>query len=459
MIKKLQYLLMALSISSTFALTSCSEEEEDHVVVCPNNGMATTLGAVGDTVSGSIIINGSTSLGSANLYSVGFEYSTDKNMKQGVVALTSQDFDGKDFTIVITNPQANTAYYYRARVRMNALEEFVGKTRVVYTDSICHVDTVKTAAANPDIYKSNDDNNGNGNNDDNGGNGNNDDDNNGGYVNGDDAENINANIVTSDASVTRLEMPRIDTRYDYICHKLSNGDVNYTLLYDKEKMHAVWSAYTYDSKNSQKNWSSRTDAWRGEPFYDGNRDYQLDTKGFGSGYDRGHIVGSAERYYSKEANEQTFYMSNMSPMISAFNQIYWGAVEDRARDEWGRGTVTKNGGVLYIAKGGTISDDKINGYKDLKTTNGKSVKVAIPKYYWLACLYIDNNGNARAIGFWLEHKDYNNTSNEFLNNLAKNSACSIDELEERTGLDFFCNLRDDYEDIIESSLSPSSWGL
>ena len=269
------------------------------------------------------------------------------------------------------------------------------------------------------------------------------------------------NVVTNetDASVTRLEMPRIDTRYDYICHKLSNGDVNYTLLYDKEKMHAVWSAYTYDSKNSQKNWSSRTNAWRGEPFYDGNRDYQLDTKGFGSVYDRGHIVGSAERYYSKEANEQTFYMSNMSPMISAFNQIYWGAVEDRARDEWGRGTVTKNGGVLYIAKGGTIDDGNTLGYRSLYTTNGKIVSVAIPKYYWLACLYIDNNGNARSIGFWMEHKDYNNTNKDFLDKLAKNSACSIDELEERTGLDFFCNLRDDDEDIIESSFSASSWGL
>ncbi len=442
MIKKLQYLLMALSISSTFALTSCSEDEEDHVVVCPNNGMATTLGAVGDIVSGSIIINGSTSLGSANLYSVGFEYSTDKNMKQSVVALTSQDFDGKDFTVVITNPQANTAYYYRARVRMNALEEFVGKTRVVYTDSICHVDSVKTAAANADLKVKNTD----------------------GthvYIEGGDGNNENMNVVTNetDASVTRLEMPRIDTRYDYICHKLSNGDVNYTLLYDKEKMHAVWSAYTYDSKNSQKNWSSRTNAWRGEPFYDGNRDYQLDTKGFGSVYDRGHIVGSAERYYSKEANEQTFYMSNMSPMISAFNQIYWGAVEDRARDEWGRGTVTKNGGVLYIAKGGTIDDGNTLGYRSLYTTNGKIVSVAIPKYYWLACLYIDNNGNARSIGFWMEHKDYKNTDKDFLDKLAKNSACSIDELEERTGLDFFCNLRDDDEDIIESSFSASSWGL
>ena len=445
MIKKLQYLLMALSISSTFALTACSEDEEDHVVVCPNNGMATTLGAVSDTISGSIIMYGSTELGSlVDLYSVGIQYSTDKEMKTGVTEIVSQDYDGKSFTVVLTNPSANTTYYYRARVRINELEEFVGKTRVLYTDEKAKIDTVRTKAANPDL----------GNIQNGSGQSQTDDE----YDEGDDSSNKNANVVTTDATVSRLEMPRINNRYDYICHKLSDGEVNYTVLYDKEKMHAVWSAYTYDSKNSQKNWSSRTDAWRGEPFYDNDQDHQLGTSGFGNGYDRGHIVGSAERYYSKEANEQTFYMSNMSPMKSAFNQIYWSAVEDRARDEWGRSTVTKNGGVLYIVKGGTISDDKIIERRNLKTTNGKSVQVAVPKYYWMACLYI-KDGSMRAIGFWMEHKDYNNTSDSFLNNLAKESACSIDELEKRTGLDFFCNLRDEEENIIELSYTESLWGL
>jgi endonuclease G len=59
----------------------------------------------------------------------------------------------------------------------------------------------------------------------------------------------------------------------------------------------------------------------------------------------------------------------------------------------------------------------------------------------------------------MEHKDYKNTDKDFIDKLAKNSACSIDELEERTGLDFFCNLRDDDENIIESSFNASSWGL
>ena len=36
-------------------------------------------------------------------------------------------------------------------------------------------------------------------------------------------------------------------------------------------------------------------------------------------------------------------------------------------------------------------------------------------------------------------------------------AKSIDELEELTGIDFFCNLPDNIEDAVEKSYSPSDW--
>ena len=38
-------------------------------------------------------------------------------------------------------------------------------------------------------------------------------------------------------------------------------------------------------------------------------------------------------------------------------------------------------------------------------------------------------------------------------------AISIDELEKRTGIDFFCNLPDDIEDYVESSLNLEFWHL
>nr|MCR5312870.1 hypothetical protein [Bacteroidaceae bacterium] len=35
-------------------------------------------------------------------------------------------------------------------------------------------------------------------------------------------ENVNANIAGSDATVTRYEMPHLNSQYDYICHTLEN---------------------------------------------------------------------------------------------------------------------------------------------------------------------------------------------------------------------------------------------
>ena len=39
----------------------------------------------------------------------------------------------------------------------------------------------------------------------------------------------------------------------------------------------------------------------------------------------------------------------------------------------------------------------------------------------------------------------------------KASALSIDELEEKTGIDFFCNLPDDLENTVESSMNLDDW--
>ena len=38
-------------------------------------------------------------------------------------------------------------------------------------------------------------------------------------------------------------------------------------------------------------------------------------------------------------------------------------------------------------------------------------------------------------------------------------AISIDELEARTGIDFFCNLPDDVEEAVEKEFNTSLWGF
>lgn len=287
-----------------------------------------------------------------------------------------------------------------------------------------------------------------------------------------DQDNKNANIAGTDETVTRIEIPHLNSRHDYICHKLSNGLVNYTIEYDKSLYHARWVAYTYDSKSAQRNWTTRTDAWAGEPFYQTQKEYQIagvlsnGSSQIFPGYNRGHLVGSAERYYSREANEQTFYMSNMSPMNGNFNSIYWGEIEDKARDIWGRNVITQGsefyGGTLYIVKGGALeatpaNPEPVKGYCSVLNSKGEYVNMAVPRYYFMACLFINSMGNAKSIGFWIEHKDFNNKSDSFLASLRRSCACSIDDLEKKTGIDFFCNLKDGVEEAVEKSYNISQW--
>lgn len=257
------------------------------------------------------------------------------------------------------------------------------------------------------------------------------------------------------------EVPRLQGDGIFINHTLSDGTPNYCMEYVTGKYHTRWVAYRYDPKTAKRNWTSRTDAWAADPALNGMKQYQIAshledgrTQTF-SGYNRGHLVGSAERYYSREANEQTFYMTNMSPMLGNFNSKYWGYVEDICRDKWGR-ACTETGDTLYVVKGGTI--DRTIGTLPLRTTSGSLVQMGVPQYYFLACIKLTKTNTITGIAFFIEHKDYQNTAESFLKDKVRNEwAMSIDELEKRTGIDFFCNLPDELEDKVEATYNINSW--
>ena len=66
--------------------------------------------------------------------------------------------------------------------------------------------------------------------------------------------------------------------------------------------------------------------------------------------------------------------------------------------------------------------------------------------------YAKTNGGYYAIAFWMEHKaNWDDVSSQY--------AITIDELEERTGIDFFCNLPDDIENAVENHFYLSDWKL
>ena len=225
-----------------------------------------------------------------------------------------------------------------------------------------------------------------------------------------------------------------------IVHSTSDSyGVNYSVEWDVDKMSQRWSCYQlYNGFGG--NVSRYDDGYPFDPeLNDGeylDRDYFK-----GSGFGHGHICPSADRLYSTEANKQTFYLTNMQPQYKKFNAGVWDKMEERVRRWIALSPVSD---TLFVCKGGTIDNE---AYILKRISN----KLIVPKYFYMALLYKAPSGY-KAIAFWAENLDEDKSNDDL-----RNYVISIDDLEQRTGIDFFCNLPDDIENKVESNSYTQSW--
>ena len=239
--------------------------------------------------------------------------------------------------------------------------------------------------------------------------------------------------------------------------------LNYAYEWVKDKKHTAWVAFSFDKTTSQKNVSRSDDAWATDLELPGGWCPE-ESNHKSDGFDKGHLCASEDRVYSKEANAQTFYYSNMSPQMSSFNGGFWASFEILVQ-KWAR-----SGGYdkLYVVKGGTVNQLLVNftgtrkgndGVLPETDANGFTKKgLACPKYYFMAILG-EKGDTYQAVGFWMEHRDdYGYEYDNFAPaDVMKTYALSIDDLEKNTGLDFFCNLPDNVENTVESSWKETDW--
>ena len=154
-----------------------------------------------------------------------------------------------------------------------------------------------------------------------------------------------------------------------------------------------------------------------------------------SGYDKGHLCPAGDKRYTKEAHDETFYTSNISPQEHSFNAGIWNKLEQKTR-YW-----AKKYNHLYVITGGVLE-------KGLKTI-GKE-KVSVPNYFYKVLLDY-TKPEIKAIAFLMPHEESNRPLYEFV--------ISIDELEEKTGIDFFPELPDAIEKKLEASKSYKNWSF
>ena len=249
----------------------------------------------------------------------------------------------------------------------------------------------------------------------------------------------------------RIEVPQLKEGNTFVYHAVKVGGdsiMNFCLEYDKRKYHSRWVAFRFDANTRAKS-VARKD-YSIKPQYPQepklNPYYALEDDAlYGSGYNHGHLVASADRLYSREANDQTFYMSNMSPQQGDFNSGFWADFEGQMQS---RGRDRNFSDTLYICKGGTIDQES----DIIKYVAGG--RMAVPKYYFMAAVAL-KNGAYKGIAFWMEHKRY--AASASTTSEMRKYALSIDELEEKTGINFFHNLPDKVESAVEANYNVNEW--
>ena len=276
--------------------------------------------------------------------------------------------------------------------------------------------------------------------------------------------NNNRNTTGATAAQTRLEFPHLKGGKSLVIvhsatlNRTEEG-INYCVEWDTEKNAQRWSCYQmYSSVNYHSSYNvsryradNNDGSLSAECQYPNDPDlpeaYRMTADPYKyNGYDHGHICPSADRLRSAESNYQTFYITNMQPQLNVFNAGIWEKMEEQVRT-WASACDT-----LFVCKGGTI-DKQEHVLGQLTDQIKRENRIPVPRYFFMALLSKKGN-NYKATAFWVEHLNEDHT-----NDALRNYAYSIDWLEQQTGIDFFCNLPDDIEDMVESKMTPSEWGL
>ena len=206
----------------------------------------------------------------------------------------------------------------------------------------------------------------------------------------------------------------------------------YSLKYSEQHEQASWVAYTLKSSHTSGT-VGRTNDFR--------IDYKVKTGSAslsdykGSGYDRGHLAPAADFKWSSTAMSESFFMSNMSPQLPGFNRGIWKKLEGSVRN-W-----ADDNGEIHVVTGPILT----GSYPSIGSN-----QVSIPNYYYKVILDY-KEPEIKGIGFILPHQKSKSSLQSF--------AVTIDEVERKTGIDFYYSLPDDVEEQIESTVDIGKWSF
>lgn len=216
-----------------------------------------------------------------------------------------------------------------------------------------------------------------------------------------------SNQNSTDSLYTFAYLPTSTTK-QIVKHKY------YTLSYNEKFEQAEWVAYEL-----KKEYLKGADYKR--PYFiedpkvtTGSADWRNYKK---SGYDKGHLCPAGDMEFNKNAYNDTFFTSNISPQDHEFNSGIWNRLEQKTR-YW-----ASKYNDIYVITGGILndSDEKIG-----------TEKVSVPKYFYKIVL-AKSGKEHKAIAFLVPNQDSDKSLYDFV--------VPIETLEKMTGIDFFPNLK------------------
>lgn len=200
------------------------------------------------------------------------------------------------------------------------------------------------------------------------------------------------------------------------------------------------SIFSYNNTRGTANWvawqTTRRDLGKSIPRPDFRPDPRL-PDGFrrigyydysGSGYNRGHLVPSADRFANTQLNEETFMMTNIVPQTADLNQGPWEKLERHAR-----ALARRLGTVQQIA--GCYGEKERIKAKVTAPTNCWKIIVALPSGKSIA----DRDRRMQVIAVDMPNID------GIEDVRWETYRTTIREIEQRTGLGFFAHLPGDVQ--------------
>lgn len=204
---------------------------------------------------------------------------------------------------------------------------------------------------------------------------------------------------------------------------------SYALSYSEKHEQAEWVAYVLKQEHLTEDKRKRPN-FRQDPSITSQSANLSNYKK--SGYTRGHLLPAGDRVFSKQAYDETFYTSNISPQLFEFNAGVWNSLEVRIRN------FVKKNGEVFVVTGGILTDT-------LKTIGDE--KVAVPDYFYKIIFY-KKNQKYKMAAYLIPH-------NKIKKRKYSDFSVTTDSIEKLTGIDFFYQLDPSIQEQLESKIDTS----